>query len=75
MGKRGRQSRRGVGEKDELPRDKRLAVNVTQEDYALVLRASEKLKISKADVLIGLIRKHLSRFAQIKSVKSTKPRH
>jgi hypothetical protein len=71
LGIKGRQSQRGKGEKDKLPRDKRLAVNITQQDYLLITRTAQKLKVSKAEIIITLIRKHLSKFAENQAKRET----
>ena len=59
MGKKGRKSKRGIGEKDEVCRNKRIAVWATPADAALLENAARELGISKTDIIIQLIRTHL----------------
>ena len=64
MGIKGKQSRRGIGEKDIAPRDKSLFLKITQNDYLLLSAAAKKQDCSKAQILIQLIRNHLSKYAK-----------
>ncbi|GET43005.1 hypothetical protein [Microseira wollei] len=64
MGKKGRQSRRGVGEFDPEPRNASLWFKVTQQDYLLLCAAAKKQNRTKVDILIELSRKNLSKSAK-----------
>jgi len=64
MGKKGQQSRRGVGEVDPKPRNKSLYFKITQEDYLLLSAAAKKPNRTKVDILIELIRNNLSKYAK-----------
>jgi len=64
MGKKGQQSRRGVGEVDPEPRSKSLYFRVTQQDYLLLSAAAKKQNRTKVDILIELIRTNLSKYAK-----------
>ena len=70
MGKKGQQSRRGIGEVDPQPRDKSLFVKITQQDYLLLCAAAKKQNATKTDILIQLIRKNLSKYAKYTTTSS-----
>jgi hypothetical protein len=64
MGIKGVRSRRGVGEKDGTPRLHPIYFKCTPHEAALLAAASEIEQKTKADILITLIRTHLSKYAQ-----------
>ena len=56
MGKKGFKSKRGVGEKDSEVRQTRISVWATKADSEKIKLYAEKYGLSKADVIIYLIR-------------------
>jgi hypothetical protein len=65
MGKKGKKSQRGIGEKDTSVRNVRIAIWATSSDASRLSELAKKLGKSKADLLIPLIRelcKYLDEF-------------
>ncbi|MFB2891940.1 hypothetical protein ACE1CI_03235 [Aerosakkonemataceae cyanobacterium BLCC-F50] len=56
MGKKGKKSQRGIGEKDTEVRNVRISIWVTKSDALGLEELAKKLGKSKADLLIPLIR-------------------
>lgn len=59
VGRKGAKSRRGVGEKDSTPRDRRIAVWVTEADAILLENAAKHLGKPKSEIVIILLRNYL----------------
>lgn len=56
MGKKGKKSQRGIGEKDTEVRNVRISIWATSSDSIRLEALAKKLGKSKADLLIPLIR-------------------
>jgi len=56
MGKKGKKSQRGIGEKDTEVRNIRISIWVTSSDATRLSELAKKLGKSKADLLIPVIR-------------------
>lgn len=56
MGRKGKKSQRGIGEKDTEVRNARISIWVTSSDAIRLEALAKKLGKSKADLLIPLIR-------------------
>jgi hypothetical protein len=59
MGRKGAKSKRGVGEKDATPRNRRISVWVTEMDIILLDAAAKHLNTSKSEIVITILRLYL----------------